>query len=100
MAIAGIFALIAGVLVAQAAVFAIVAYDVALPWACLIVSGVLAAIAILFFAPGRGAAREESCQPERSTKSNAREGPRGFPSRHRRAQGATDMTYDNQMNNA
>ena len=59
MAVAGLFALIAGVLVAQAAVFAIVAYDIALPWACLIVAGVLAAIAILFFAAGRVAAREE-----------------------------------------
>jgi len=59
MAIAGLFALIAGVLVAQAAVFAIVAYDIALPLACLIVAGALAAIAILFFAAGRVAARED-----------------------------------------
>jgi hypothetical protein len=59
MSVAGLMALIAGVLIAEAAVFAIVAYGIALPWACLIVAGVLLAIAMPFYARGRAAAREE-----------------------------------------
>jgi Flp pilus assembly protein TadB len=59
MSAAGVLGLIAGLLVVQAAVFAIAAYGIALHWSCLIVAGVLLAVAALCFFKGRADAREE-----------------------------------------
>jgi hypothetical protein len=43
----------------QAVVFGITSYGIALHWSCLIVAGVLAAIAVLSFLKGRSDAKEE-----------------------------------------
>jgi hypothetical protein len=59
MSTAGVLGLIAGLLLVQAAVFAIAAYGIALHWSCLIVAGVLLAVAALCFFKGRADAREE-----------------------------------------
>jgi hypothetical protein len=59
MSAAGVLALIAGLLVVQAVVFGITSYGIALHWSCLIVAGVLAAIAVLSFLKGRSDAKEE-----------------------------------------
>jgi Putative Actinobacterial Holin-X, holin superfamily III len=56
---AGVLALIAGLLVVQAVVFGITSYGIALHWSCLIVAGVLAAIAVMSFFKGRSDAQEE-----------------------------------------
>ena len=59
MSAAGVLGLIAGLLVVQAAVFAIASYGIALHWACLIVAGVALAIATLAYFKGRSDAQEE-----------------------------------------
>jgi hypothetical protein len=59
MSAAGILGLIAGLLVVQAAVFAIASYGIALHWACLIVAGIALAIAGIAYVKGRSDAREE-----------------------------------------
>ena len=59
MSAAGVLALIAGLLVVQAVVVFIATYGIALHWSCLIVAGVLAAIAVLSFFKGRSDAQEE-----------------------------------------
>ena len=59
MSAAGVLALIAGLLVVQAVVVFIASYGIALHWSCLIVAGVLAAIAVLSFFKGRSDAQEE-----------------------------------------
>jgi hypothetical protein len=59
MSAAGVLALIAGLLVVQAVVVVIASYGIALHWSCLIVAGVLAAIAVMSFFKGRSGAKEE-----------------------------------------
>jgi uncharacterized membrane protein YqjE len=59
MSAAGVLALIAGLLVVQAVVVFIASYGIALHWSCLIVAGVLAAIAVMSFFKGRSDAQEE-----------------------------------------
>jgi hypothetical protein len=59
MSAAGVLALIAGLLVVQAVVVGIASYGIALHWSCLIVAGVLAAIAVMSFFKGRSDAKEE-----------------------------------------
>ena len=59
MSAAAVLALIAGLLVVQAVVFGITSYGIALHWSCLIVAGVLAAIAVMSFFKGRSDAKEE-----------------------------------------
>jgi hypothetical protein len=59
MSAAGVLALIAGFLVLQAAVFAIASYGIAMHWSCLIVAGIIAAIAFGLYIKGRSDAREE-----------------------------------------
>jgi hypothetical protein len=59
MSAAGVFALIAGLLVVQAAVFAIASYGIALHWACLIVAGVALGFAGIAYLKGRSDAQEE-----------------------------------------
>jgi Putative Actinobacterial Holin-X, holin superfamily III len=59
MSAAGVLALIAGLLVVQAVVVFIGSYGIALHWSCLIVAGVLAAIAVMLFFKGRSDAQEE-----------------------------------------
>ena len=59
MSAAGILCLIAGILVVQAAVFAIASYGIALHWSCLIVAGAALVIAALFYFKGRADAQEE-----------------------------------------
>ena len=59
MSAAGVSGLIAGLLVVQAAVFAIASYGIALHWACLIVAGVALAIATIAYFKGRSDAQEE-----------------------------------------
>jgi len=59
MSAAGVLALVAGLLVVQAVVVGIATYGIALHWSCLIVAGVLAAIAVVSFLKGRSDAKEE-----------------------------------------
>ena len=59
ISVAGVLALIAGLLIVQAVVFGIASYGIALHWSCLIVAGVLAAIAVMSFFKGRSDAKEE-----------------------------------------
>jgi hypothetical protein len=59
MSAAGVFGLIAGLLVVQAAVFAIASYGIALHWACLIVAGAALAFAGVAYFKGRSDAQEE-----------------------------------------
>lgn len=59
MSAAGVLGLIAGLLVVQAAVFGIASYGIALHWSCLIVAGIIAAIAALSYFKGRSDAQEE-----------------------------------------
>jgi hypothetical protein len=56
---AALLALVAVLLVVQAAVFAIASFGIALHWSCLIVAAIVAALAIAFFFRGRSDAREE-----------------------------------------
>ncbi|HEX5847541.1 MAG TPA: phage holin family protein [Rhodoplanes sp.] len=64
---AGLLALIAGLLVVEAAVFAIASFGLALHWACLVVAGVLAAGALAAFYYGRSVA-DDDLLPERSVR--------------------------------
>jgi hypothetical protein len=59
MSVAGVLGVVAALLVVQAAVFAIASVGIAMHWSCLIVAGVLAAIAAAAFFKGRADAREE-----------------------------------------
>jgi hypothetical protein len=59
MSAAGVLALIALVFGLQAAVFAIASFGFAMHWSCLIVAGVIAAIAVIAFLKGRSDAQEE-----------------------------------------
>jgi hypothetical protein len=59
MAVAGVLGLIAGLLVVQAAVFAIASFGIAMHWSCLIVAAVFAAGAGFAFLRGRADARED-----------------------------------------
>ncbi|MGZ9020470.1 MAG: phage holin family protein [Rhodoplanes sp.] len=64
---AGLLALIAGLLVVEAAVFAIASFGLALHWACLVVAGVLAAGALAAFYYGRSVA-DDDLLPKRSVR--------------------------------
>lgn len=64
---AGLLALIAGLLVVEAAVLAIASFGLALHWACLVVAGVLAAGALAAFYYGRSVA-DDDLLPERSAR--------------------------------
>ena len=59
ISVAGVLALIAGLLIVQAIVLGIASYGIALHWSCLIVAGVLAVIALMSFFKGRSGAKEE-----------------------------------------
>jgi hypothetical protein len=59
MSAAGVFGLIAILLVLQGIVLGIASYGIALHWSCLIVAGVVAAIAALAYAKGRAGVQEE-----------------------------------------
>ena len=67
MVAAGLLALIAGLLVVQAAVFAIASFGLALHWACLVVAAVLAAGALAAFSYGRSVA-DDDLLPKRSVR--------------------------------
>jgi hypothetical protein len=54
MASAGVLALIAGLLVIEAAVFGIASFGIALHWSCLLVAAILAVAAGTAYAVGRG----------------------------------------------
>jgi putative superfamily III holin-X len=64
-AAAGVLALFAFIALLQAAVFGIANFGVPLHWSCLIVAGVLAAIAAALFLKGRADAKAE-LTPERT----------------------------------
>ena len=59
MAAAAFFALLAVILVVQAAVFAVATFGFAMHWSCLIVATVLAAVGAAAFAKGRADAAED-----------------------------------------
>ena len=59
MAVAGAAALIAGLLVVEAAVFGIAAAGIALHWSCLIVAAIFLALGALAYAAGRSDLDEE-----------------------------------------
>jgi hypothetical protein len=59
MGAAGVVAFVAFLLVIEAAVFAIASSGLALHWACLIVAGILAAVAAAIFYHGRSLAEQE-----------------------------------------
>jgi hypothetical protein len=59
MGAAGVVALVAFLLVIEAAVFAVASSGLALHWACLIVAGILAAVAAAIFYHGRSLAEQE-----------------------------------------
>ena len=59
MSAAAVLGVIAALLVVQAAVFAIASYGITLHWSCLIVAGVVAAIAVFSYLRGRSDAQEE-----------------------------------------
>jgi hypothetical protein len=67
MVAAGVLALMAGLLVVEAAVFAIASFGLALYWSCLVVAAVLAAAAIAAFLYGRSVP-EGDLLPERSAR--------------------------------
>ena len=83
MSAAGVLGLIAGLLVVQAAVFAIASYGIALHWSCLIVAGVVAG-------------DRRYCLPQGPFRRAGGTGPhpnhQSDQTRHRDRQGATDMT--------
>ena len=64
---AGLLALIAVLLVVEAAVFAIASFGLAMHWACLLVAAVLAAAALAIFFYGRSLA-EGDLMPKRSAR--------------------------------
>ena len=59
MAAAAFFALLAVILVVQAAVFAVATFGFAMHWSCLIVAAVLAAVGAAAFVKGRADAAED-----------------------------------------
>jgi uncharacterized membrane protein YqjE len=59
ISVAGVLALIAGLLIVQAIVLGIASYGIALHWSCLIVAGVLSVIGLMSFFKGRSGANEE-----------------------------------------
>jgi hypothetical protein len=59
MSLAGVLGFIAGILIAQAAVFAVASFGIALHWSCLIVAAIVAALALILYAKGRADAHEE-----------------------------------------
>lgn len=59
ISVAGVLALIAGLLIVQAIVLGIASYGIALHWSCLIVAGVLSVIGLMSFFKGRSGAKEE-----------------------------------------
>lgn len=59
MAAAAFFALLAVILIVQAAVFAVATFGFAMHWSCLIVATVLAAVGAAAFAKGRADAAED-----------------------------------------
>jgi Flp pilus assembly protein TadB len=67
MVAAGLLALIAGLLVVEAAVFAIASFGLALHWSCLVVAAVLAAGALAAFYYGRSVAADDLL-PQRSVR--------------------------------
>jgi hypothetical protein len=67
MAAAGGLGLIAVVFALQAAVFGIASYGIPMHWSCLIVAGVIAALATIAFLKGRSDAQEELA-PSRTIK--------------------------------
>jgi type IV secretory pathway VirB2 component (pilin) len=67
MAVAGVLAIVAVLLLIQAAVFGIASFGIALHWSCLIVAGVLLLIAAAAFFQGRAAAEGE-LMPTRTAK--------------------------------
>ena len=67
MSAAGVFGLIAVLFTLQAGVFAIASYGIAMHWSCLIVAGVIAAIAVIAFLKGRSDAKE-GIAPNRTIK--------------------------------
>jgi type IV secretory pathway VirB2 component (pilin) len=67
MAVAGVLAIVAVLLLIQAAVFGIASFGIALHWSCLIVAGFLLLIAAAAFFQGRAAAEGE-LMPSRTAK--------------------------------
>lgn len=67
MSVAALLALIAGVFALQAAVFGLASFGIALHWSSLIVSGIIAAIAVIALMKGRSDAKEE-LSPNRTIK--------------------------------
>jgi type IV secretory pathway VirB2 component (pilin) len=67
MVVAGVLAIVAVLLLIQAAVFGIASFGIALHWSCLIVAGVLLLIAAAAFFQGRAAAEGE-LMPTRTAK--------------------------------
>jgi uncharacterized protein YacL len=67
MVTAGLLGLIVGLLVVEAAVFAIASFGLALHWSCLLVAAALAAAAIAAFYYGRSVA-EDDLLPKRSAR--------------------------------
>ena len=72
MAVAGALGLVAGLLLVEAAVFAIASFGIALHWSCLIVAGFLAVAAAAAFFRGRSAAQDELL-PTRTTRQISRD---------------------------
>jgi type IV secretory pathway VirB2 component (pilin) len=67
MAVAGVLAIVAVLLLIEAAVFGIASFGIALHWSCLIVAGILLLIAAAAFFQGRAAAEGE-LMPARTAK--------------------------------
>ena len=59
MSVAGVLGLIAGLVLIQAAIFAIASFGIAVHWSCLIVATALGAVALASCLKGRADAREE-----------------------------------------
>ena len=59
MSVAGVFGLVAALILIQGVIFAIASYGIAMHWACLIVAAGLAAVSALCFFQGRADAQEE-----------------------------------------
>ena len=59
MSVGGVLALLAVIIVLQAIIFAIASYGIAMHWSCLIVAGVVAALAAAFFFKGLADAQDD-----------------------------------------
>ncbi len=68
MAVAAVLALFAGFALVEAAILGLASTGLALPWSCLIVGGVLAAVAVVAFAAGRAGAAKARLAPQRSAR--------------------------------